>query len=1510
MSVIASPAAILAASRAARIAKAAPGGARPTAAPQGSLDGPWIGQLPDYSAIPGNPYSYGLGPFLPRPSDEFTAGAFAPFSPILPVPVDQPPPGAERPQPRRRQYEVGANLPSGVPGTEGYNLASFQTLRSLGNLYSILRRCLQIRKQEIRALDWDIVLTKDAAKAYRGDKKAMRDFGERQAKVKRWFRRPDPNYFSFSSWLDAALDQVFVFDALSLYMCPVKGRGMGKGLLGSDLDSLWLVNGETIRPLTGMHGEYPAPPAPSYQQYLFGVPRSDFTQMVDGRDLREQGFTEADLAAELRSDQLLYLPFTQRAETPYGFSLVEQCLIPIMTGLQKQAYQLSFFDESSVPRSYISPGDVNMTPNQIRELQLALNAVAGDLGNFFKVTVLPPGSKVIPQKEMQIVDQADEWIANEVAMTCGVRPTEIGVIPQVSTIASPFAAREMAQAQRSMHERVDTKPTLKFITEIFDTLIQIVCGQEDMRFLFSGMEEQADKSAAVDAGIKQIQSGAISIDEFRDDLGLTPWGYPETQGPIVFTPMGPIPLFQGVQNALAAQAERQQPQSGAHSAADGATGKKPKAITQGANASGRPGSVTERQASRGGALAPQHATGTGAPGTATAGRTGKAASVLDRSGGVGDDAASTASFVSVRGPADQVLQSPGGASDVNRAAVAELEALIRHVKKGRAVTTWEPRHLPGAILAAIDEDLRKGLTADQVFAITAPVVAKAGGSGPKGQSPSQSQQQALAQKYAAQIQAAFAAAIAAAAALIAQWAAGTLAVTAAVLAGMIVAEIRQRLMRVLAWLWKAAWKAGAGAAGDAAGAKVGMEALKEALEAFLATVGKDWAEVISGTGSAALLQAIKDALAAGDPEAVAAELGKILNVDVRSDMIAISEVMRAWNAAAFEVYKLAGVAFARWQTTSSDPCATCIANQKASPLPLGALYPGGVARPLQHVRCQCVLLPAAPPQTPPVGATKVLRRQVDTNGQEFWGDAPQLEAHNPAGGGAATGPFPHRANGTPQQAQQDIPGGVPGASAGGEPPRWDGSEPEPHELSLPSGDDGAWGEAAGLGSVPQKDFPAPYMDGYWPSGGHGTGQAGTWSPGAANGRPPNPVGKAADAAKKFLKGAKPVKASVVYDQMLQNFPADKLGWVKDIKWVGPVELPLDLVDFANSHEWAAHHQQGKVDSFARKIKAGKHVNPIIGIVKPGHNHVRVPDGRHRASACKKLGRPVPAYVGFVDVSGSHPSDKVYLWQKHSGSSPANKSATEPYVAGLLVRAADTGRALMLQRSLGDDQDWAAGKWEPPGGHQEPGETLLQSAIREFSEETGMQPPRGTLAGSWTSSDGIYRGFVMDVPSEGAVPIDGDRDAVWDPDDPHGDHTQAIAWWDPAQFAGNPSLRPEMARDLPQVMAALAGETAKSARTPMLEVTPRILGPEGLWHTPDRHVGGKQKLPDYIEQVAGALMDQQGMGESEAIATAINAIKRWAKGDLHWGHGKVTPEVVAASQRALAEWEALRASHAG
>src|SRR5215472_13181008 len=240
--------------------KAIPGG-RPTPAPQGNA--PFIGATsPVVQQMDTmNGYASAYGPFLPRPPFDFTQGAFGPFSPVLPVPVDTPEPSG-RAEPRREQFQVGWNLPVGEPGNEGIKLATFGTLRTLADLYSIARACIQTRKSEVRGLEWDIMPTTDAAKAHKGDTGWYKDFGDRRAKAMRFFRRPDPDYFSWNTFIDAFLEEVFVFDALSLYLSPKRGRGMKKGLLGSDLDCLQLLSGPTIRPLYDIHGSYPRPPAP------------------------------------------------------------------------------------------------------------------------------------------------------------------------------------------------------------------------------------------------------------------------------------------------------------------------------------------------------------------------------------------------------------------------------------------------------------------------------------------------------------------------------------------------------------------------------------------------------------------------------------------------------------------------------------------------------------------------------------------------------------------------------------------------------------------------------------------------------------------------------------------------------------------------------------------------------------------------------------------------------------------------------------------------------------------------------------------------------------------------------------------------------------------------------------------------------------------------------------------------------------------------------------------------
>ncbi|MGW8387107.1 NUDIX domain-containing protein [Streptomyces albidoflavus] len=137
------------------------------------------------------------------------------------------------------------------------------------------------------------------------------------------------------------------------------------------------------------------------------------------------------------------------------------------------------------------------------------------------------------------------------------------------------------------------------------------------------------------------------------------------------------------------------------------------------------------------------------------------------------------------------------------------------------------------------------------------------------------------------------------------------------------------------------------------------------------------------------------------------------------------------------------------------------------------------------------------------------------------------------------------------------------------------------------------------------------------------------------------------------------------------------------------------------------------------------------------------------------------------------------------------------VAGLAVKAADTGRVLMIQRAL-EDGDPAAGMWEIPGGHLEDGESALAAALREWAEETGSAyPATASIVGSWTAPNGIYRGFVAVVPSEAAVQINtphGER-PLSNPDDPTGEATEVTAWWPIDVLPDMALLRPEC-RDTP------------------------------------------------------------------------------------------------------------------
>jgi SPP1 gp7 family putative phage head morphogenesis protein len=1202
-------------------AKAIPGGARPAIPPQG---GPSIGRISPLAAQLANErgYAAAYGNFLPRPPRTFTEGAFGPNPPILPVPVDVPPEGFERPEARRYEYQISWNLPVGQPGTEGIKLADFGTLKTLADLYSVARTCIQIRKAEIRGLDWDIVPTHDAIKAYSTDKKAMREFNERRAKALKFFKRPDPDYFSFGAWLDVILEEVFVFDALSLLLRPTWGKRMGRGLLGSDLEAVEVISGPTIRPLVGMHGEVPRPPAPAYQQYLYGVPRSDYMTLITQRDIDEGGLTNAEVN-EFRGDQMLYLPMVQRRWTPYGFPPVERALIPVMAGLQKQAFQLDYFREGTVPAVYISPGDMNITPNQVRELQDALNAVAGDAAQHHKIIVLPPGSKVDPQRPTDLADQFDEVVMTQVCMAFDVNPMELGLLPRVSTVASPFAAREMAQAQQSIHKRLSTKPLLKYLADIFDGILHRVAGQDDMRFTFEGLDEDSQLAAKTQMLTEQVQYGLRSVDEARAELELQPWQLPETEGPVYFTSQGPMPFTSVPQVGL--------PASGRNPAVP------PPKLPR--NPELTPANVPSALASK--------------PGT-----------VDGRSSGMNGQRSPVSSSTSA-----VARRSP---TSLGKAADAELDALVRHIRKGRDPATWHSQFLPdsaahiAAAALAADPGTARQRAQDIILASgDYEWLAKDGGS-PKDW-PGWAHDLQLADIYKQRISDAFTDAARRIEALIrAWWKNGT--TTRPMLVQQITEILEKALAKVLRKLWREAWHLGSASAQDVLG-NITKSALGSwtpgnsraarlaggNLEALLATQGITIIKAIATTRMRELAQAIADALAAGlGPDALAQEIEHILLIPSRAAMIAQTEITRVQSAAAFEQFREHGVTKKDWITANDGRvCPVCLANQSEGPIPLDSLFQSGDPYPPGHPRCRCAIIPAEF-----MGVSLKATPPDSTWGGGYGGGAPA--------GPAAMNAFPGwRAPAGPAGAIGNENGeriwGHPGAdyvrwpigAREGDTSADDDSEPEPHPESLPSANDGDYGGTGIVHNRP-KAWPSGH-DGMWPSGGIGMRQPPATSIGVRTGRSPavSDMHKALDRAKKWLDDAPRADASKPYEQMLRNFPPKAIAWMKGIEWIGPVAVPLDLIDFDAEDRWAASHQSEHVDQFMKRIRAGDAPSPAIGVIKPGHNRIRIVDGHHRTMAYKKLGRPALLYAGFVkSVDG--PWDDTHVHQFHSGSSPQNK----------------------------------------------------------------------------------------------------------------------------------------------------------------------------------------------------------------------------------------------------------------
>lgn len=128
-------------------------------------------------------------------------------------------------------------------------------------------------------------------------------------------------------------------------------------------------------------------------------------------------------------------------------------------------------------------------------------------------------------------------------------------------------------------------------------------------------------------------------------------------------------------------------------------------------------------------------------------------------------------------------------------------------------------------------------------------------------------------------------------------------------------------------------------------------------------------------------------------------------------------------------------------------------------------------------------------------------------------------------------------------------------------------------------------------------------------------------------------------------------------------------------------------------------------------------------------------------------------------------------------------------AGLLVQARDSGRVLLIQRSLADEDKEAAGMLELPGGRLDEGEDAWTAACREFCEEVGVPLPSGQLIDTWVADNAVYQGFLYAIATEDLLDLHPDDDVrQYNPDDPDGDYIETVIWVDPAHLMLMPLRR--------------------------------------------------------------------------------------------------------------------------
>ena len=444
---------------------------------------------------------------------------FSPNQPLAPQPVNLPVNDGQA-DPRRFETPVGWNLP-------GYDqrLVPWAVLRAVADS-GVLRRCVQVRKDELTSLEWDVVVADEAIQKARRDDPTADEAALNQTlrsklaspmdSLRAFWETPDrTNGYDWPTWLSMMLEEHLVLDALALYP---------RRTFGGDLHALEVIDGSTIKPLLDERGNRPAPPNPAYQQILWGFPRSEFTAVTDPD-------------GEYGVHDLIYAIRNPRTFTPFGFSPVEQSLLDADLYLRRVGWLRAEYTDGAMPKSWIE-ADTPLTPEQLRGYRTVLNDdLSGSVTARMRLALLPTGFKPYQMAEAaeRYKPDYDLHLLRMVAMHFGVLPSKLGFAP-----TSGLGGAGHQAGEDDTEWRAGILPLVRWVEQLMRAISRrYLDAPPEIAFRFLGLDEEDE--AAADAVIaNRVSGGRMTLNEGRDIMGRPRYAFPEADMPALISPRGVV----------------------------------------------------------------------------------------------------------------------------------------------------------------------------------------------------------------------------------------------------------------------------------------------------------------------------------------------------------------------------------------------------------------------------------------------------------------------------------------------------------------------------------------------------------------------------------------------------------------------------------------------------------------------------------------------------------------------------------------------------------------------------------------------------------------------------------------------------------------------------------------------------------------------------------------------------------------------------------------------------------